>query len=159
VRDFGIEAQPTSLERVRGCALQARADWRANPDFWNAVMPAEALMTERLLDRSLGSQGRAGETSFTEVQKTYTDALAHVPGTPRELDSVVQHLRILQVLFEAQGRLNPRLAGRARLIAERLDRLAQQMLGPTGGQGGAGVSAADRSVSTGGEEEAEIVAI
>ena len=159
VRDFGIEAEPTSLERVRGCARQARAAWHENPDFWNAVMPADALMTERLLDRSLGSRGRAGETSFTEVQKTYADALAHVPGTSRELDSVVQHLRILQVLFEAQGRLNPRLAGRARLIAERLDRLAQQMLGPTGGQGGAGVSAADRSVSTGGEEEAEIVAI
>lgn len=159
VRDFGIEAKPTSLELVRGCALQARAAWRANPDFWNAVMPADALMTERLLDRSLGSKGRAGETSFTEVQKTYADALAHVPGTSRELDSVVQHLRILQVLFEAQGHLNPRLAGRARLIAERLDRLAQRMLGPTGGQGGAGGSAADSSDGTGGEEEAEIVKI
>lgn len=159
VRDFGIEAKPTSLELVRGCALQARAAWRANPDFWNAVMPADALMTERLLDRSLGSKGRAGETSFTEVQKTYADALAHVPGTSRELDSVVQHLRILQVLFEAQGHLNPRLAGRARLIAERLDRLAQRMLGPTAGQGGAGGSAADSSDGTGGEEEAEIVKI
>jgi CHAT domain-containing protein len=159
VRDFGIEAKPASLERVRECAQQARAAWRANPDFWNAVMPADALLTERLLDRSLGSKGRAGETSFAEVQKTYADALAHVPGTRRELDSVEQHLRILQVLFEAQGHLNPRLAGRARLIAERLDLLAQRMLGPTGGQGGAGGSAGDSSDGTGGEEEAEIVKI
>jgi len=159
VRDFGIEAKPTSLDRVRGCALQARAAWRANPDFWNAVMPADALMTERLLDRSFGSKGRAGETSFTEVQKTYADALAHVPGTPRELDSVVQHLRILQVLFEAQGHLNPRLASRARLIAERLDLLAQQMLGPTGGQGSAVGSAADSSDGTGEEDDSEIVTI
>jgi hypothetical protein len=133
VRDFGIAANPTSLERVRGCALQARAAWRANPDFCNAVMPADALMTERLLDRSLGSKGRAGENSFSEVQKTYADALAHVPGTSRELDSVVQHLRILQVLFEAQGHLNPRLASQARLIAERLDLLAQRISGPTAG--------------------------
>jgi CHAT domain-containing protein len=159
VRDFGIEAKPASLERVRECSQQARAAWRANPDFWNAVMPADALLTERLLDRSLGSKGRAGETSFAEVQKTYADALAHVPGTRRELDSVEQHLRILQVLFEAQGHLNPRLAGRARLIAERLDLLAQRMLGPTGGQGGAGGSAGDSSDGTGGEEEAEIVKI
>ena len=159
VRDFGIEAQPASLELARGCAQQARAAWRANPDFWNAVMPAEALMTERLLDHSLGSKGRAGETCFTDVQKTYADALAHLPGTPRELDSVVQHLRILKVLFEAQGQLNPRLAGRARLIAERLDLLAQQILGPSGGQGGAGGSAADSSDGAGGEEEAEIVKI
>jgi hypothetical protein len=159
VRDFGIEAEPTSLERVRGCALQARADWRANPDFWNAVMPAEALMTERLLDRSLGSKGRAGETSFAEVQKTYADALAHVPGTPRELDSVVEHLRILRVLFEAQGHLNPRLASRARLIAERLDLLAQPMLGPTAGQGGADGYAAGTSDGTGGEDDSEIVKI
>ncbi len=159
VRDFGIEAKPTSLERVRGCALQARAAWRANPDFWNAVMPAEALMTERLLDRSLGSRGRAGEASFTEVQKTYDEALAHVPGTPRELDSMVQHLRILQVLFEAQGHLNPRLASRASLIAERLDLLTQRLLGPTAGQGGAGGSAAGTSDGTGGEEEAEIITI
>lgn len=135
VRDFGIEAKPASVELARGCVQQARAAWRANPDFWNAVMPADALMTERLVDRSLGSKGRAGETSFTEVQKTYADALAHVPGTPRELDSVVQHLRILQVLFEAQGHLNPRLAGRAKLIAERLGLLAQQTLGPAADQG------------------------
>ena len=158
VRDFG-KAEPTSLDRVRGCALQARAAWRANPDFWNAVMPADALITERLLDRSFGSKGRAGETSFTEVQKTYADALAHVPGTPRELDSVVQHLRILQVLFEAQGHLNPRLASRARLIAERLDLLAQQMLGPTAGQGSAVGSAAGSSDGTGGEDDSEIVTI
>jgi CHAT domain-containing protein len=157
VRDFGIEAQPASLELVRGCAQQARAAWRANPDFWNAVMPADALLTERLLDRSFGSKGRAGETSFNDVQKTYADALAHVPGTPRELDSLVQHLRILQVLFKAQGHLNPRLAGRARLIAERLDLLAQQMLGPTAGQGSAGGSAAGDSDGTGGEEAEEIV--
>ena len=153
VRDFGIEAQPTSLERVRGCALQARVAWRANPDFWNAVIPAEAMMTERLLDHSLGSKGRAGEASFTELQKTYTDALAHVPGTPRELDSVVQHLRILQVLFEAQGHLNPRLASRAKLISERLDLLAQRILGPTAGQGGAGGSAAGTSDGTNGTGE------
>jgi hypothetical protein len=158
VRDFG-KAEPTSLDRVRGCALQASAAWRANPDFWNAVMPADALITERLLDRSFGSKGRAGETSFTEVQKTYADALAHVPGTPRELDSVVQHLRILQVLFEAQGHLNPRLASRARLIAERLDLLAQQMLGPTAGQGSAVGSAACSSDGTGGEDDSEIVTI
>jgi hypothetical protein len=144
---------------VRGCAQQARAAWRANPDFWNAVMPAEALITERLLDRSFGSKGRAGETSFTEVQKTYADALAHVSGTPRELDSVVQHLRILQVLFEAQGHLNPRLASRARLIAERLDLLAQQMLGPMAGQGSAIETAADSSDGTGGENDSEIVTI
>ena len=138
---------------------------RANPDFWNAVIPAEALMTERLLDRSLGSRARAGETSFTEVQNTYADALAHVSGTARELDSVEQHLRILQVLFEAQGHLNPRLAGntrlasQARLIAERLDLLAQQILGPTAGQGSAGGSAAGARDGTGGEEEAEIITI
>jgi hypothetical protein len=165
VRDFGIEAPPASLELARGCAQQARAAWRANPDFWNAVMPAEALMTERLLDRSLGSRGRAGETSFTEVQKIYADALAHVSGTARELDSVLQHLRILKVLFEAHGHLNPhlagntRLAGQARLIAERLDLLAQRILGPTAGQGSAGGSAAGARDGTGGEEEAEIVTI
>jgi CHAT domain-containing protein len=157
VRDFGIEAQPASLELARGCAQQARAAWRANPDFWNAVMPADALLTERLLDRSFGSKGRAGETSFTEVQKTYADALAHVPGTPRELDSVVQHLRILQVLFKAQGHLEPRLAGRARLIAKRLDLLAQQILGPTTDQGAAVGFAAGTSDGTGGEDEEEIV--
>jgi hypothetical protein len=159
VRDFGIEAKPASLERVRECSQQARAAWRANPDFWNAVMPADALLTERLLDRSFGSKGRAGETSFTEVQKTYADALAHVPGTSRELDSVVQHQRILQVLFEAQGHLKPRLASQARLIAKRLDLLAQQILGPTAGPGGAGGSAAGTSDGTGGEEEAEIITI
>lgn len=159
VRDFGIEAKPASLERVRECGQQARAAWRANPDFWNAVMPADALLTERLLDSSFGSGGKAGKTSFNEVQKIYADALANVPGTRRELDSVEQHLRILQVLFEAQGHLKPRLAGRARLIAERFDLLAQQILGPTAGQGSAGGSAAGTSDGTGGEAAEEIVIV
>jgi hypothetical protein len=159
VRDFGIEAKPASLERVRECSQQARAAWRANPDFWNAVMPADALLTECLLDSSLGSGGKAGETSFTKVQKIYADALANVPGTRRELDSVEQHLRILQVLFKAQGHLKPRLAGRARLIAKRLDLLAQQILGPTADQGAAAGSAAGTSDGTGGEDDSEIVKI
>jgi hypothetical protein len=107
----------------------------------------------------LGRGGKAGETSFTKVQKIYADALANVPGTRRELDSVEQHLRILRVLFEAQGHLNPRLASQARLIAERLDLLAQQMLGPTAGQGGAGGYAAGTSDGTGGEDDSEIVKI
>jgi CHAT domain-containing protein/pimeloyl-ACP methyl ester carboxylesterase len=159
VRDFGIEAKPASLERVRECSQQARAAWRANPDFWNAVMPADALLTECLLDSSLGSGGKAGETSFTKVQKIYADALANVPGTRRELDSVEQHLRILQVLFKAQGHLKPRLAGRARLIAKRLDLLAQQILGPTADQGATAGSAAGTSDGTGGEDDSEIVKI
>jgi CHAT domain-containing protein len=127
VRNPVLRAKPVAIKQARECARHARTAWRSNPDFWNAVMPADALLTERLLDHSLGVKGKSGSDALARVQKAYADALAHVPGTPRERDSVVKHLRILQVLFEAQGRLDHR---RASLIAERLDLLALQMQGP-----------------------------
>jgi hypothetical protein len=130
VRDLGIRTKPAAIERARECARHARTAWRSNPDFWNAVMPADALLTERLLDHSLGVKGTSGMDALADVQKAYADALAHVPGTPRERDSVLEQVDILQMLFAAQAHLNPRQASQARLIAERLDLLALQMREP-----------------------------
>jgi hypothetical protein len=162
VRDLGLRTKPAAIERARECARHARMAWRSNPDFWNAVMPAEALLTERLLDHSLGVQGQTGNGALTDVQKAYADALAHVPGTPRERDSVAKNLRILQVLFQAQGHLDARLAGRAKRIAERLDLLAREMK-QQARPDGESASTADSSWvdpdGAGGKEGSEIITI
>jgi hypothetical protein len=160
VRDLGLRAKPAAIERAREYARHARTAWRTNPDFWNAVMPADALLTERLLDHSLGVQGRSGNGALADVQKAYADALAHVPGTPRERDSVAKNLRILQVLFLAQGHLDPRLAGRAKRIAERLELLAQpmqQQAGPDGESASTADSSRVDPDGAGGEESSEII--
>jgi hypothetical protein len=160
VRTMGHRAKPAAIRQARECANHARQAWRSNPDFWNAVMPADALMTERLLDHSLGVKGKSGSDALATVRKAYAEALAHVPGTARERDSVLEHLRILQVLFEAQGQLDPSLAGRASLIAERLDLLALQLRKPAP-MGVDDASTAETSWGdddgAGGDEDSEIV--
>jgi hypothetical protein len=133
VRDLGARSRSGAIERCRACVREARAHDDENPDFWSDVIQAQALMTERLLDRSLGAEGPPGEAAFQEVRKAYADALAHERGTPREREAVVRELRNLQVLFEVRGRLEARLEPRARLISTRLGLVADPTQGPTAG--------------------------
>jgi hypothetical protein len=135
VRDLGARPKPAAIEQARACARQARVAYRTEPDFWNAVMPADALMTERLLDHSLGAEGKPGEAALKEVKRTYAEALTHVRGTPRERDSVVKHLRLLQALLLGQGRLEQRLEGRAGRSSTRLGLVADLLQLPSADSG------------------------
>ncbi len=141
LRDFTKRAalDRGEIELVRASALAAREAFRASPDFFKAVMPAEALLVEALLDRSLGAKDRTGERVVAAVRHAYDAALKNVPGTPRERDSVVQQICLLKCLYQAQGVLDGDDEGTARLIADRLELLADQIVpGACRGQRGGG---------------------
>ncbi len=133
VRRFPDPADPAPLELARTCARQARQAFRRSPDFWNAVLPADALMSERVLDHSLAAGGKSGESAFIAVQQAYADALEHAPATPRERDSVGKQLHGLEMLFRARARMDARGRRKAAALADRLGLLAAQMLGPESG--------------------------
>jgi len=95
VRDLDkpFKGRSAEIEAARACADTARQEYREKPTFWNAVTPADALLTMHLLDRSLNNE-------LNRVKSAYLEALEHVAATPSERESVVRHLKNLVHLVE-----------------------------------------------------------
>ena len=87
------------VEAARACADAARQEYRENPTFWNALIPANALLTMHLLDRSLNN-------TLNRVKSAYIEALEHVAATPSERESEVRHLKNLLHLVEGMMNLS-----------------------------------------------------
>jgi hypothetical protein len=94
-----IKVPFAEVEAARACADTARQEYRENPTFWNAVIPANALLTMHLLDRSLNN-------TLNRVKSAYIEALEHVAATPSERESVVRHLKNLLNLVEGMMSLS-----------------------------------------------------
>jgi hypothetical protein len=91
--DKPLKMQSQMIADARSCADTARQEYREKPTFWNAVGPADALLTLHLLDRSLSNE-------LTRVKSAYIEALEHVAATPSERDSVVSNLKNLVQLVD-----------------------------------------------------------
>jgi hypothetical protein len=93
-RDSAIALAQTCRQLGLACAADAC-------DIWDALMPSEALLAERLIDGSLGRADEAGAGFFDEVAKAYADAFATVAAKPVEIDQVVRNLEILARFCDA----------------------------------------------------------
>ena len=96
-------SRQADLTLARHCATHATAAFATSTSPWDAVMPAEALLVEHLLQGHLGQAGLAGEQHGHALARQYDDALAQVPITPTQLDSVVSQLRLLARLIGARA--------------------------------------------------------
>jgi hypothetical protein len=94
-----IKVPFAEVEAARACADAVRQEYRENPTFWNAVIPANALLTMHLLDRSLNN-------TLNRVKSAYIEALEHVAATPSERESEVRHLKNLLHLVEGMMSLS-----------------------------------------------------
>jgi hypothetical protein len=94
-----IKVPFAEVEAARACADAARQEYRENPTFWNAVIPANALLTMHLLDRSLNN-------TLNRVKSAYIEALEHVAATPSERESEVRHLKNLLHLVKGMMSLS-----------------------------------------------------
>jgi hypothetical protein len=97
----------TAIELAQLCRRTAAEDFKADPEYWNAVNQPEALLVERLLDGSLGREGQAGRAVFDELVGDYTDALSNVTVRPSELDSTVVQMELLSRFYDALARERP----------------------------------------------------
>lgn len=95
VRDLDkpFKGRSAEIEAARACADTARQVYREKPKFWNAVTPANALLTIHLLERSLNKE-------LNRVKSAYIEALEHVAATPSERENVVRHIKNLVYLVE-----------------------------------------------------------
>jgi hypothetical protein len=91
--DKPLKVQSTVIDAARNCADAARQEYREKPTFWNAIVPADALLAMHLLDRSLN-------TELKRVKSAYIEALEHVAATPSDRESVVRHIKNLVCLVK-----------------------------------------------------------
>ena len=98
-------SSPASKEAALYLAQQCRqiATQRAegSDEIWDALMPSDALLVERLIDGSLGRDDDVGQEAFDELVATYVDTFSGVSIRPAALYQVVRHLEILSRFCDA----------------------------------------------------------
>ena len=89
-------------------------------------MAADAYLVESLCSGALGDEDGKSEKAFEEVSRRYSEALAHIQIAPKDLDSVIQQLCLLALLFDAKAatRIGTSRGKADTAIAQRLRRLA-----------------------------------
>ena len=120
---------PEGIAECLACAEKANDRFRQSPDFWSAIMAADAYLVEGLITGTLGAADAKGEKAFEQLSARYTDAMANIQVAPKELDSAAQQLYLLALLFDAKGKIRAgsRRAKADRIIAQRLYRLADSI--------------------------------
>lgn len=124
----GAAEVDAALLLAQQCAKESSLRFRIDAGFYNAVMQPEALLVQRLLDRSFGKTGDAGVAVFDEVANSYREALSNITAKPRDLDSMLSQICLtsrfhdaLSVVIRAE---DARGAAEHRRMADRLIELA-----------------------------------
>jgi tetratricopeptide (TPR) repeat protein len=122
----------SALALAQQCSMSADAEFRRDGDFFNAVMSPETLLVQRLLDRSFGGAGDAGDLVFEDVARAYADALSNITLKPKDLDTVLDQLCLFSRFHDAfsvvERSEKPRSAAEHGRIADRLIALAERLL-------------------------------
>ena len=121
--------QPEQLaDFVRRCGQAANARFAAEPNYWNAIMAADALLAEALLPSAAeaagaakkvrGAKDAAESERITALAARYEAARTGVQVKPKDFDSTVSQICLLALFFEALGQ--PARAKALRELAELL---------------------------------------
>ncbi|EXI72496.1 MAG: CHAT domain protein [Candidatus Accumulibacter sp. SK-11] len=92
---------------------------------WDALIAADALLVDRLLDQQLLQAGEDGERAYEEVARAYAETLASLALRPRDLDSIVSQIGMLSRFCDAR-RVTSGETG-WQLAADRLVALVEQV--------------------------------
>jgi hypothetical protein len=111
------EARKLAVTLATQCAEAARRQFAQSGEFFDAVKPADAELTRRLL-------ARLDQSGADELVKTYRDAVAQVPRSARKFDSVVNQICLLARFAALRGRRSDKvhaalLAGLAGELGEK----------------------------------------
>lgn len=115
-----------SIALAQQCRQRAVQGFARNPNLWDAVMQADALLIERLLDGSLGLPGEAGHARFDELARAYDGVLCNISVKALQIDAMVTQMELLSRLCDALAVTqfgNPTLT----LMADRLLVLLQRL--------------------------------
>lgn len=93
--------KPAAIELAQRCRQAASESYARGASSWDAVMVSEALLVERLLDRSLMQSGEEGVQAFAEIGSAYSETLGNLVLRPREIDSLVEQICLLSRICDA----------------------------------------------------------
>lgn len=126
-------SDPESIALARSCRQAAGEAYRHRGSFWDAIMDAESLLVEHLLDRSLHEDGSAGQAAVDELLRAYRETLSNLTVKPSEFDSVLTQLRLLATFCRVRS-LSTTVRG-WQLASERLTVIADAIGALQGGVG------------------------
>jgi hypothetical protein len=103
------------------CAEIARRRFVEGYDFFDAVTAADAQLAVRMIDGTLADAA--------DIAKAYLDAMASVPKSARQSDSVLTQIRLLASFYGVRGSENDRRCEEAlSRIGQELDPASPAML-------------------------------
>jgi CHAT domain-containing protein len=116
----------SAIEMVRQSQSTADEGFRADGDFYNAVMGPEGLLVIEMIEGRLGQSGDEGDAALARVKQRYGEAFDNLTVKPKDLDSVVGQLCVLSRLHDAMAVIHRgRNAARANRHLRTADRLIE----------------------------------
>ncbi|MBT9503909.1 MAG: hypothetical protein IV092_21885, partial [Burkholderiaceae bacterium] len=115
-----------SIALAQQCQQRAVQGFARNPNLWDAVMQADALLIERLLDGSLGLPGEAGHARFDELARAYDAVLSNISVKAIQIDAMVTQMELLSRLCDAMS-VTQQGNATLSLMADRLLALLQRL--------------------------------
>jgi hypothetical protein len=116
----------SAIEMVRQSQTTADEGFRADGDFYNAVMGPEGLLVIEMIEGRLGQSGDEGDAALARVKQRYGEAFDNLTVKPKDLDSVVGQLCVLSRLHDAMAVIHRgRNAARANRHLRAADRLIE----------------------------------
>jgi len=115
-----------SIALAQQCQQRAVQGFARNPNLWDAVMQADALLIERLLDGSLGMPGEAGHARFDELARAYDAVLSNISVKAIQIDAMVTQMELLSRLCDAMS-VTQQGNATLSLMADRLLALLQRL--------------------------------
>ena len=119
-------SKDAALVLVQQCRQVAHERAQRSDDPWDAMMPSDALLTQRLLDGSLGRSDEAGTAAFDELAEAYAAAFSGVAVKPAQVYAVVKQLEIMSRFCDALSLVQHREETLSR-TADRLLQLVQRI--------------------------------
>ena len=119
-------AKDAALVLVQQCRQLAHERAERSDDAWDAMMPSDALLTQRLLEGSLGRADEVGTATFEELAAAYEAAFSSVAVKPAQLYAVVKQLEIMSRFCDALSLVQQRDEA-LRRTADRLLQLVQRI--------------------------------
>lgn len=107
-----------AIALAQQCRQTAAQRFARSAGLWDAVMQADALMVEMLIDGSLGDAGDAGRQRFDELVVGYAQAMDSLCVKPTQIDVLLGQIELLALFCQALGleslsdRAWPRIAAR-----------------------------------------------
>ncbi len=92
---------PEAVALVRHCRQAAANAFMQRASLWNAVIEADALLVERLIDGSFMAAGDAGQAALDEAASAYAETLTNITVKPQDMEALLSQMCLMSRFADA----------------------------------------------------------